>query len=451
MKLSASVLRFPVGKNYQFWINCLNGAIDIVPTGLIKKLSAINLSKLSQRGYFDVPRGRIDILKKLKKLADRHNQSTPYWFYILTTLACNFKCPICYEREKIGGGTLTTANLRQIITTIKHLQGRKHIKNQKIFLVIFGGEPLCLPHSLILEEIFKEALKNHWKCIIISNGSLVNRHIKALKKYQKAIADFRITIDGPKKIHNYRRPYQDSRGSFDDVAAAVDWLLKNKFFVKCQTILGAGNINYLNDLVKLFQRRKWLNNKYFSWRIEGSHDYANLDLKKDEISEAKMVKRLIDLTNKYPVLKNKMKFESFKYLSHIVNSFGWLGERKTYWGPRFNFCDPQRGFHYVFSTDGAVYHCPRTINNCFYKLGRAGKSLGTPAWRQKNILAKSKCRTCPLNTLCGGGCLVQKRYQSNFKCQVYALHLIKDFVALMGGSILNRADNNEVVSINKSW
>lgn len=451
MKLSTSALHFPVGKNYQLWINCLSGAIDIVPAGSIKKLSTTNLAKLSQRGYFDVPHGRIDILKKLKKLADRHSQSTPYWFYVLTTLACNFKCPICYEREKIGGGRLTTANLQQIITTIKHLQKRRHIKNQRIFLVIFGGEPLCLPNSAILEGIFKEALRNHWKCIIVSNGSLVNHHVKVLKKYQKVIADFRITIDGPKKIHNSRRPYQNSRGSFDDVVVAVELLLKNKFSVKCQTILGAGNIAYLKNIVKVFQKKKWLSNKYFSWRVEGSHDYANLDPKKDEVSEAKMVKQLIDLVQTYPILRDKMKFESFKYLSHIVSSFGWLGEYKTYWGPRFNFCDPQRGFHYVFSTDGAVYHCPRTINNRFYKLGRAGKFLRAPNWRNKNILVKSKCRACPLNTLCGGGCLVQKRYQSNFNCQKYVLRLIQEFVVLMSKPILNLVKDNEVVSINKPW
>ena len=302
MKLSNLILRFPIDENYQLWINSLNGVIDIVPTKLaINKLSNDSLLKLSQRGYFASSSKKISILKKLKKLTDQHNQNTPYWFYILTTLACNFNCPICYEREKIGEGQLTADNLRQIIATIKYLQKIKHIKNQRMFLVVFGGEPLCLANPLILEKIFQEASKNHWKCIIISNGSLVSRHIKLFKKYRKAIADFRITVDGPKEAHNLRRPYRNGRGSFDDVISAIGLLLKNKFSVKCQTILGAGNIHHLKSIIKLFQKKKWLNNKYFSWRVEGSHDYANLDPEKDEVSEAKMVKRLIDLTQTYPI------------------------------------------------------------------------------------------------------------------------------------------------------
>jgi radical SAM protein with 4Fe4S-binding SPASM domain len=147
-----------------------------------------------------------------------------------------------------------------------------------------------------------------------------------------------------------------------------------------------------------------------------------------------------------------MKFESFKYLGHIVRSFGWLGNYNTYWGPKYNFCEPQRGFHYVFSTNGKIYHCPRTINNPKFCLGNANEGLiKDNSLKQQTILDKTKCASCKINTLCGGGCVVQKKFYPDLDCKEYASSIIGEFIALMTDKILKRAIPDEIVSINSLW
>ena len=220
-----------------------------------------------------------------------------------------------------------------------------------------------------------------------------------------------------------------------------------------QTILGAGNIASLDELVAFIKRKKWLENPNFQWRLEGSHDYANLDPEKDEISEGQMVQKVIELWEGYKELQGKLKFESFKYLGHITRSFGWLGDYKTYWGPKFNFCEPQKGFHCVLATDGKIYHCPRTIDNLDFYLGDAAKEFNSRQkdLKQKIILDKEDCLDCSLNMLCGGGCVVQKKYYQDFDCQQYALSIISEFIDLMKDKVLERASDDKIISINKLW
>lgn len=242
-------------------------------------------------------------------------------------------------------------------------------------------------------------------------------------------------------------------GSFNDVVHAIEVLLKTGFPVKMQTIIGKGNIDHLEDLVTFMKAKDWLSHPKFQWRIEGSHDYANLDQEKDEISEGTIVAALIHIWNNNQDLHDKMKFENFKYLGHITRSFGWLGEYKTYWGPRFTFCEPQKGLQFVFSTDGKIYHCPRSTNRKRFQIGDITARLTS---REVGIglqplLMREDCAPCTINTLCGGGCIVQKTYYPEMDCKEYGISIIAEYIALMKKEILERAVPGKATSINELW
>ncbi len=452
MSLSSRILRFDLNGASTLLVNPITGAIDIAPTNILMTLPDSEREHLVKRGYFLSKDERLEMVKRLQSTYERHSQNVPYWFYVLTTLNCNFECPICYEKQTLENSETNPQKLEDIIRAINIFQQEHEIPANRINLVIFGGEPLCVSNSSLVRQILDTSAQHHWKNVIVTNGTMIGRFIDMFVEYSKTISDFRITVDGPKAVHDSRRPYHGGRGSFADVVSAIDKLLKKHLPVKMQTIIGSGNISHFDSLIAFVKEKDWLQNLSFQWRIEGSHDYANLDAEKDEISEGKIVQKLIQSYEQHEELRGKIKFESFKYLGHIVSSFGWLGDYKTYSGPKFGFCEPQKGFHYVFSTNGNIYHCPRTINNSNFCMGNTSNGIvSTDDFKHKNILNRPECLPCSINTLCGGGCVVQKKYHPHLDCKAYALSVMSEFVNLMRDKILERASPDRIVSINERW
>jgi uncharacterized protein len=445
-------LVFKVGVDHLLLVNSASGAIDIVPTRLLHTDRGAVKTELAARGYFMTAAERAARFRALSETSARHDQNIPYWFYISMTDACNFACPICYERRFLRKGQeIDRPALDAIFADIGERQAAASIPQNRMYVVVFGGEPLCVGDRSLIRRVLESVARRGWRAVIVTNGSLVDQYLDLFSEFREAIADFRITLDGSSAVHDARRPYLGGRGSFDAVSHSVSLLLERRLPVKMQTILGAGNIAVLDELVAALDGRGWLDSPYFQWRIEGSHDYANLDAVKDELSEGKMVASLVRLWDRFPRLRGKIKFESFKYLGHIARSFGWLGEYKTYWGPRFGFCEPQKGFHFVYSAGGLIYHCPRSIGDKRFLIGGAGDDPSLKAKFRRSALDRGECISCEMNTLCGGGCLVQKAAHSKFDCRSYAAGILEEFIALMTDRIIVRSRPDRLVSVNQPW
>jgi uncharacterized protein len=451
---NSRTLSFNLNESFALLINTTSGAIDIIPRRCARgHITSEERIILSRRGYSSLQSEEPVLRELFAYQQQEHNQGIPYWFYTLTTLRCNFACPICYERKILANVDLPIEVLEDMGRFVKEFQNERRISSDRIRLVAFGGEPLLAPDGNIIRKILEISSVNSWKSVIITNGSKVMDFMDLFWDFKQAIADFRVTLEGPQAVHDSRRPFRGGRESYQSVVNAIDVLLDHGHQVKMQTILGKGNLAYLGELASLIEKWDWLNRSNFQWRIEGSHDYTNLDSDKDEIIEGRMVQGVIKLLNENPKLQGKLKFESFKYLGHIAHSFGWLGDYKTYWGPKFGFCEPQKGFQHIFSTDGKIYHCPRTINNPDFCIGelRGGFSEKREVLKGQSFLEKKQCLTCPINTLCGGGCVVRKKFYPDMDCQGHALAVIKDFIGRMKVDILQKASPNKIVSINDLW
>jgi len=97
--------------------------------------------------------------------------------------------------------------------------------------------------------------------------------------------------------------------------------------------------------------------------------------------------------------------------------------------------------------DGRVYHCPRTINNPDFEIT---EGLSSPS-KKRSILEKEDCLPCSVNTLCGGGCVVQQKYYPDLDCKEYAASVISEFIDLMKDKIMERADPHRITPINELW
>lgn len=138
---------------------------------------------------------------------------------VLTTLACNLRCPYCYEKDQLDNSknmSLETAN--QLIDWVKAEARRKAV--DEVEIIYFGGEPL-MNKKIVFH--MSEALQNFchtygikYQGSMVSNGVLMTPSVaKELRRVGLTFA--KITLDGDQATHDTTRITESGRGSFDKI------------------------------------------------------------------------------------------------------------------------------------------------------------------------------------------------------------------------------------------
>lgn len=114
------------------------------------------------------------------------------------TDACNFRCLHCYQDRFSNSSELDEKNLRFVSDRI--VQAARD-ENRKIVVNITGGEPF-LKKELFWFLSYLDSFKEISQLIIITNGSLINRHIiKELKRIKK-LNQIKISLEGATALTN---------------------------------------------------------------------------------------------------------------------------------------------------------------------------------------------------------------------------------------------------------
>lgn len=133
---------------------------------------------------------------------------------IYPTLACNFRCPYCYQSHENNNMDAETAT--GIISYV-----RKNIsKYRELHVAWFGGEPL-LKLDLIqqMSSAFIDICHKRnrlYTSAITTNGYFMNKDV-FLKLYSNNVRKFAVTIDGLAEIHDRQRITVDGKGSFNKI------------------------------------------------------------------------------------------------------------------------------------------------------------------------------------------------------------------------------------------
>lgn len=156
---------------------------------------------------------------------------------ISITNRCNFKCRMCdIPQEKTQ--ELTTDEWKKVIKSA-HSMGA-------LTVVFSGGEPL------LREDIFDliSYVKAHsMNACLASNGYLVTEEV-ARKFKELGVNVVNISIEGPKKIHDYLRGI----GKFERAIAALDNLRKAKVESTIAATVTKHNYRHLVSVVELAKK-----------------------------------------------------------------------------------------------------------------------------------------------------------------------------------------------------
>jgi uncharacterized protein len=184
------------------------------------------LLKQLEYGRFVVAAGRDEFAAvKLQHGLDRYDQTT-LGLVIAPTMACNMACEYCFEENKKG--KMSPEIVEAIITFVdKQARYLKHVD-----VNWYGGEPLLALDviedlTLTLLDLGKEK-DFQYSASMISNGYLLTKEVVD-KLVELKVSMIQVTVDGPARIHNKKRPLKNGKESFqtilDNIAYAASKLM----------------------------------------------------------------------------------------------------------------------------------------------------------------------------------------------------------------------------------
>lgn len=171
-----------------------------------------------------------DDFDEIKAMRFRRNRSKYMEKYlgltIAPTMACNMACKYCFEGNKQG--RMSSDVIENVVKFVRDRAG--HI--EKLHNTWYGGEPLLAMDIIeTLTESFLDLSRSHhfsYATNMISNGVLLTPHVTD-RLIDLKVNAIQVTLDGPSRIHDAKRPLKNGRKSFhailDNVSYAADKMM----------------------------------------------------------------------------------------------------------------------------------------------------------------------------------------------------------------------------------
>lgn len=165
-------------------------------------------------------------------------------YTIFTTMACNARCPYCYEKGRVQKSmSIDIAN-----DALKFISN--HRKSRKVMFNWFGGEPLV--NGPIITHMCEYLQNNNipYQSTMISNGYLFSEYPDDVIKNVWKLQHVQITIDGTEENYNHIKGYVNNPdNAFSTVINNIHHLLELGVRVTIRMNQSVKNGDDLLDLV----------------------------------------------------------------------------------------------------------------------------------------------------------------------------------------------------------
>lgn len=228
----------PWQEGYQLAFNAVSGALAMMTSEnyatfqhLVAKLQNGSSSELNSEeqelleqlkfGHFMVDSSlpEMDWLKfRYRKL---RYDPTSLGLVIAPTMACNMACNYCFEDNKQG-----RMSPRVVESLIAFVEKQAGVLND-VQTSWYGGEPLLAMDIIedITEAMLDLASEYNFKYAcsgVISNGYLLDQKTTD-RLAAMNVGQVQITIDGPARTHDQKRPLKNGRGSFETIINNIQY------------------------------------------------------------------------------------------------------------------------------------------------------------------------------------------------------------------------------------
>lgn len=340
--------------------------------------------------------------------------------HIVLTYNCNLDCVYCFEKNLPRHTDVMSLSLAEkCMKTIKELAAGY----DKVELVLFGGEPLLCNEKQLscISYIVGYADEHGWIIDIISNGVNLMHFLNSVSPINN-LGQIQLTIDGPKEIHDLRKPMTSGLGSFDKIVASIDAALDRKLNCVVRINVDKQNIESLPVLNQFIQEKGWFKNAWFGAYIGLTYDF--LGDYEYQLYPFDVLKRILDFRLKIPSMRS-ISLESWEPLQFILYPF-FKGEPRL---PKFYFCSAQNN-EINFDLYGRVYFCADSVGRDDCQTGIFTPELSftniATNIRQNTVEGTTKpCSTCPVELCCGGGCWFRRYLSKSNRCTEFVYEILK--------------------------
>jgi uncharacterized protein len=323
---------------------------------------------------------------------------------VVPTFGCNLSCTYCYQElfDPEGAGLIAPEAIEAFFAWVD----RHHLGGPlKPYLTLFGGEPLrdTPAHRDRIGRFLDGARARGMKVAVVTNGHDLAAFVPTLAA--GPVKEVQVTLDGPRDLHDARRPHKDGSGTFDRIVAGVDALIGAGVPVNLRVVADKENLPHLPELARFAAARGWLDLPASRWKTQVGRNYELFGCASRQDRDAlfdrvELWARYLELAEAHPELR---RFHAPRF--HGVGHLAGAGELPP---PNFDAC-PATKTEWAFSPDGGVFGCTATVGHPAHRLGTfypepARDEAAIARWSGRSTLTIPGCEGCELKPVCGGGC-----------------------------------------------
>jgi uncharacterized protein len=334
---------------------------------------------------------KIKLQRHLKRFDKKHMTLT-----IAPTLHCNFTCNYCFEESR-PNIYMTDKIEKSLIDFIT-----RHQDVERLTITWFGGEPLLSFNKIssITDKI--NSLGINYNSTIITNGYLMSPEIIS-QFLNLRIDKIHVTIDGPEKVHNKRRPHINNKGSFQTIfqnlVSLKPYLSENKINLTVRVNIDHSNKQHYNDIYT---------------KLRNEFGYSNVSIYPGIVKKTFGSCKSVD-----DILMNNQEQANFnidQYQKHNINSADFFPVRVV------GECMARQIYGYLVDARGDIYKCWTDVGNKKEAIGNilddtlVNTTKLTQYLTGADAFDKPKCQKCFFLPVCGGGCphiALKNLYESN--------------------------------------
>gem|GEM_PF-6051618 len=310
-------------------------------------------------------------------------------FNILLTFKCNFSCVYCLQNE--NASTISKEVMDKALDYLFD-HARKN-KLRKLSIRLAGGEPM-----LCVDEIEYMVNQVRARCreskmvpefVLVTNGSIFHPKIGSLFRDRDDLHTVQITLDGPKAVHDKRRPFKGGGGSYDRIVENIPrWLELSRYF-SVRVNIDQRNYSCFPALLKELGGRK--GKKIVIIPAPCSEGYGKGEAKEDLVSK----KEIKDLIDNCAALAEKMGL--------VIEKGAFDRGLKC----RTCCCEASVPFPTQIGPAGELGCCYWEMENKEKCIGSVFSGIDNKRaafWRKYAVLNIEKCLRCKHIFFCGGPC-----------------------------------------------
>lgn len=339
---------------------------------------------------------------------------------VVLTNDCQMRCEYCFEGAKEKKKILPST-----IGNILHFLDSQTGICKKLRVTWFGGEPLLAymqlkEMSLALMEFCKRNNIVYMADITTNGFALNNRRCEELISVLN-VKRFIITIDGPKEIHEKRRPLKSCKSSFPVIWRNIETLVRFGGMVTIRITIDKKNAANVSELLS---------------------QIANSDLRGHiGLSFCRTIDYNYTPQNVSEYIYDVDEFADVEW--HLIQYAHKLG----LWQYQFPHAAPLGGClrsgDIVIGTDGEIYKCLDTLGDKRWITGQIAGSNDNRClpewytrWHEWTPMKSDFCRNCVLMPLCNGGCphnslFAEKKHGTQIVCPDWKSNYQRQIISLI--------------------